>query len=106
MSEPSSTEIAVARNPTKSETRVPWMSSVSTDRPRGSVPSQNSADGGSSGAPGAWVTRRPSGSASSGANTAISTNAPSTASPRSPERWPRKSAQVRRSASRRRRRAI
>src|SRR3954447_21285713 len=101
---PITIEIAVASSPTSSETRAPQMSSVSTDRPLSSVPSGNCADGDSSTSPVAFVTCRPSASASSGAASATRTNAVRMHSPRTPARFARNSCQVRRSEAARRRR--
>src|SRR3954453_6292100 len=101
---PITIEIAVANSPTNSEIRDPQISRVSTDRPVSSVPSGYSADGGSSTPPVALVTSRPSGLASSGANTATNTKRVSSTSPNTPARFDRNRRHVLRAAAARRRR--
>ncbi len=62
--------MTVAVSPTSSEIRLPQMIRVRIGRPLKSVPSQYCDDGGWIGFPGASVTDRPAGSASSGAQIA------------------------------------
>ena len=102
---PITIEMSVASSPTNSETRAPQISWVRIDRPLSSVPSQYSLDGGSSTAPVALVMSSPSGSASTGAKTATPMKNSSSPSPNMPDRWLRKSRQLRLNASARRRRA-
>jgi hypothetical protein len=104
--EPITTEIIEARNPTSSDTRDPQMVRASTERPLSSVPRGNSPLGGENGVPVALVTSSWLSGTSSGANTAMATNRTRMASPTMPMLLRRYSRHARAAACRRRARAI
>lgn len=86
---PITTDSTVAATPTSSEIRVPVSVSASTDSPFSSVPSGNSALGGTSTPPVASTTERCSGGTTSGAASATSSTSSSTAAPTTPGGWAR-----------------
>jgi hypothetical protein len=104
--EPITTEMTEARNPTSSDTRDPQMVRASTERPLSSVPSGNSALGGENGVPVALVTSSSLSGTSSGANTAMAMNRTRMTSPTMPTVLRRYSLQARPAACRRRARVM
>jgi hypothetical protein len=104
--EPMTTEITVARNPTVSDTRDPQRVRASTERPLSSVPSGKAALGGENGVPVALVTSSSLAGTNSGTNTATATNTTRMPSPIMPSQLRRYSRQARPAAWRRRARAM
>ena len=100
--EPITTEMTVARNPTTSDTRDPHRVRASTERPLSSVPSGNSALGGENGVPVALVTSSSLAGMNSGTKTATATNTTRMPSPIMPSQLRRYSRQALAAAWRRR----